>query len=78
MNKQPSEVIVGRGLGATQLDPTSGNCVIFYIIFYRKGIFLIHHDIVCSCILSRVDQLRSHFERCWNPLPWDPTSGDCV
>ena len=48
--------------------------VICYCICYFKGIFIISHEVVCSCILSIVYQLRSHFERCWNPPPGDPLS----
>ena len=47
-------------------------CCICYCICYCKGISRISHEVVCSCIHSKDDQLRSHFERCWNPLPWDP------
>ena len=33
---------------------------------------IISQEVVCSCIISRVDQVRSHFERCWNPLLGTP------
>ena len=42
-----------------------------YRICYCKAMFIVCHEVVCSCILSRLDRIRSRFERCWNPLAWD-------
>ena len=39
-----------------------------------KGILNMYREVVCSCIPSRVDPQRSHFEMGRNPLPWDPLS----
>ena len=39
---------------------------------YSEYLFRISHEVVCGCILPRVARPRSRFERCWNPLPWDP------